>query len=339
MLGIIPLTATIGDKLDTSFFGLDTAIFSFFGSLQNSVLTIAAKLFTSMGDENFIIPVAVIALILCLFKKTRKYGIAVISAVAIGTIITNLCLKPMVLRVRPYNTLQLTDFWAQYKNWYAAVGSLSESDYSFPSGHTTSAFEVATALCLCLISDKKGKFAWIPPVLALGTACSRIYLMVHYPTDVIAGACAGIIAGICGFLISKLALMIFGKVKALDKICLEDLLHLKIYKSFYIILAVVLICDLGFAFGKLMTESDEIKCAYNVEYDCNNKARIGEEKYPPINGKNYCKIHWKELTAQAENGEQADEPQTEEAADNTLTLPDTAAEPAGDTPEETNAAA
>ena len=145
----------------------------------------------------------------------------------------------MVLRVRPYNTLQMSDFWAQFKNWYASVGSLSESDYSFPSGHTTSAVEVAVALCLCLTSDKKGRFAWIPVVIALGTACSRIYLMVHYPTDVIAGACAGTVAGICGFFISKLALMIFSKSKALDKICFEDLLHLKIHKIFYIILAVV----------------------------------------------------------------------------------------------------
>ncbi len=332
MIDIMPLAATIGDRLDSSFFGLDTAIFSFFGSMQNSFLTIIAKLFTSFGDENFIIPVAVTALILCLFKKTRKYGIAVLSAVAIGTVITNLVLKPMVLRVRPYNTLQLTDFWAQYKNWYAAVGSLSESDYSFPSGHTTSAFEVATAVCLCLISDKKGKFAWIPPVIALGTAFSRIYLMVHYPTDVMAGVCAGVTAGVCGFLISKLALFIFGKVKALDKICLEDLCRLKVHKSFYVILAVLLICEFGFSFGKLMTESDEIKCAYSEEYDCNNKARIGEEKYPPIDGKNYCKIHWKQLTAESENTDEI-QPAEETGADIT------AQQSGEDIPEETNAAA
>lgn len=321
MFNLIPLAATLGDKLDTSFFGLDTAIFSFFGSLQSGFMTIVAKLFTSLGDENFIIPVAVLALILCLFKKTRKYGIAVLSAVAIGTIITNLCLKPMVLRVRPYNTLQLSDFWAQYKNWYAAVGSLSESDYSFPSGHTTSAFEVAIALCLCLASDKKGKVAWIPVVLALGTACSRIYLMVHYPTDVIAGVCAGTIAGICGFIIAKLALLIFSKSEKLDKICLENLLHFNVGKGFYIIFAVVVIAGFGFSFGHLMTESDEIKCAYNQEYDCNNKARIGEEKYPPIDGKYYCKIHWKELIG--EGTEQADETAEagEEVTNETATLP------------------
>ena len=332
MFNLIPLAATLGDRLDTAFFGLDTAIFSFFGGLQNSFMTIVAKLFTSFGDENFIIPVAVLALILCCFKKTRKYGFAVLSAVAVGTIITNLCLKPMVLRVRPYNTLQMSDFWTQYKNWYASVGSLSESDYSFPSGHTTSAFEVAVALCLCLISDKKGKFAWIPVAVALGTACSRIYLMVHYPTDVIAGACAGTVAGICGFLISKLALLILSKSEKLDRICLEDLCHLKVTKSFYIILAVVVIAGFGFSFGNLMTESDEIKCAYNQEYNCNNKARIGEEKYPPIDGKNYCKIHWKELTGETQEDEPVEET-AEEVTNETATLPETTE------PEQTNAAA
>jgi len=309
MLPIIPLAATIGDKLDSTFFDFDTAVFSFFGSLQSSVMTIIAKLFTSLGDENFIIPVAVIALLLCAFKKTRKYGVAVLAAVAVGTILTNLWLKPMVLRVRPYNTLQLSGFWPDFSKWYAAVGSLSESDYSFPSGHTTSAFEVATAVCLCLISDKKGKVAWIPPVLALGTACSRIYLMVHYPTDVCAGMIIGIVAGVIGFLAALIA------IKICEKIGFEDIFKLKNFKPVYALLAVVLIAVLGFSFGHLMTESDEEKCAYSEEYDCNNKARIGEEKYPAINGKNYCKIHWKQITAEQAEGADADESLTGEVTD------------------------
>ena len=55
---------------------------------------------------------------------------------------------------------------------------------------------------------------------------------------------------------------------------------------------------LGISVGKLMTESNEEKCAYNVEYDCNNKARIDDEKYPAIDGENYCKIHWKQLSGE-----------------------------------------
>lgn len=302
MYGLLPLAMTLGDKLDQTFFGLDTAIFSFFGHLQNDVLTVIAKLFTSLGDEDFVIPVAILALVLCLFKRTRKYGFAMVAAIAVGTILTNLWLKPMVLRVRPYNTLQLTDFWPQYSKWYNAVGALSESDYSFPSGHSTSAFEMATAACLCFATSRKGKIAWIPPVLALGTAFSRIYVMVHYPTDVFAGSLVGICAGVIGFFLAKLACMIFEKVPALDKIDLERLFKKGLpLKACTALICVFLVAVLSYSFGKLLTESDEIKCAYDGSYNCNNKARIGEEKYPPIDGKYYCKIHWKELSGAAES--------------------------------------
>ena len=128
----ILLAATIGDKIDSTFAAFDLWVFHFFGSMQCGFLTVVAKIFTSFGDEAFVIPMAVVGVVLCFFKKTRKYGFSLLFAIAIGTIVTNVLVKPMVLRVRPYNTLQSN---AEYFAWYIGAGQLSESDYSFPSYH------------------------------------------------------------------------------------------------------------------------------------------------------------------------------------------------------------
>ena len=141
-----PILLTLGENIDKVFSSFDLWVFHFFGSMQCTFLTYVAKFFTTFGDEGFIIPLVVVGAVLCLFKRTRKFGLSLIFAVVIGTLVTNIVVKPMALRVRPYNTLQgNADYW----KWYIGAGALSESDYSFPSGHTTGAFEIATALFLC----------------------------------------------------------------------------------------------------------------------------------------------------------------------------------------------
>ena len=112
---LIALAATLGDKIDSAFYGFDVAIYKIFGAMQNGFFTAISKVFTSFGDENFVIPLAVLGVILCLFKKTRKYGFALVFAIAIGTLVTNVVVKPMVLRIRPYNTLQNAPIWGEYK--------------------------------------------------------------------------------------------------------------------------------------------------------------------------------------------------------------------------------
>lgn len=119
-------------------------------------------------------------IILLCFKKYRRYGIFLLLALLLGSLIGNEIIKPLVARVRPCN----------------AISSLPEmlvkvpSSYSFPSGHTVSSVVGATVLTR---ANKKFGFAAIP--VAFLIAFSRLYVFVHYPTDVIVGAILGFAIG------------------------------------------------------------------------------------------------------------------------------------------------
>lgn len=294
-----PILMTLGASIDSAFYSFDMWAFKFFGSMQNGFLTGLAKFFTTFGDEAFVIPMVVFGIVLCFFKKTRKYGFALIFAIAVGTIITNVVVKPAVLRIRPYNTLQQdASYWA----WYIGAGALSEGDYSFPSGHTTASFEIATALFLCFKKDKK-KIAYIFPVIALCTMGSRVYLMVHYATDVLGGLIVGMVSGIIGYFLMKLVMILFDKTKLgnVDAGKLFSKLGDKnriLAPAAIVLVAVVLTLN---AFIPSLSEGgeDTVRCAYNEEYDCYNAAKL-EDDYPAINGERYCKIHWKQLSGETE---------------------------------------
>ena len=292
---------TVGESLDKAFYGFDIAIFKFFAAIQCTFLTYVAKFFTAFGDENFIIPIAVIAIVLLLFKKTRKYGVALVSAIVIGTLVTNVIAKPAVLRIRPYNTLQDVDF---YWKAYIGAGALSESDYSFPSGHTTGVFEISMALALMFRKDGKKKLSWIFPVIAVCTMGSRVYLMVHYPTDVIGGMLIGTFAGVCGYFIAKLYVRLAENVKLFKQIDKIDLAKVKFLgwtkgKAGAAVITVAVAAVFLAAFIPGLSEGGDVqRCAYVGEYTCYNEAKTDDSKYPPIDGKEYCKIHWKQLSGE-----------------------------------------
>lgn len=62
---------TIGDSIDKLFYNFDIAVFRFFADIQNSFLTVVAKLFTSFGDEAFVIPMVVLGVVLMLLKDKK----------------------------------------------------------------------------------------------------------------------------------------------------------------------------------------------------------------------------------------------------------------------------
>lgn len=129
------------------------------------------------------------AVLLMIFPKTRRIGLGMGIAMALGLLVCNVTLKPLVARPRPYD-FQLSEF-------NKVVVLLSENlrmhDFSFPSGHTIASFEASTVLL------KHDKRLGIPAViLAILIAMSRLYLYVHYPTDVIFSVFAGILFALIG---------------------------------------------------------------------------------------------------------------------------------------------
>ena len=127
------------------------------------------------------------AVILLFFPKTRKIGWSMGAALILGVLVCNVTLKPLIARPRPYD-FQLAEFGKEIKLLIDA-----QHDFSFPSGHTIASFEAATVLL------KNSRKMGIPAmILAVLIAFSRLYLYVHYPTDVIFSLFAGILFAFLG---------------------------------------------------------------------------------------------------------------------------------------------
>lgn len=132
----------------------------------------------------------VLCLILVMIPKTRKFGWSATAALVLGLLVCNATLKPLIARIRPY------DLHEQITGNHIDLLVKTPHDWSFPSGHTIAAFEFATALWV------RKKSIGIPVFLfAILLSFSRLYIYVHYPTDVFFSVAAGILFGLLGCLI------------------------------------------------------------------------------------------------------------------------------------------
>ena len=194
--------------LNATFAGMDNAVSHFAFSLHESA---AGGFFdwlfpfiTLLGNGGiFFIAVAVVCL---LFKKGRRTGATMLVALLLGLLVTNLALKNGIARPRPYAD-ELSTFFTY---WQAIGHGLENEIYSFPSGHATASFAAMTAVFLC--GNKK--YSYLAYVLALLIGFSRIYIQVHYASDIVGGALVGTLCGIGAWLLIRFW---FKKMAASDK--------------------------------------------------------------------------------------------------------------------------
>ena len=153
--------------------------------LQCGFLDFLMPIITLFGEGGiFWIAWAVLMLVI---PKTRKIGIGMIIALLMGLLVCNVTLKPLVARIRPYD-LQEQEFGI-----FINLLIERQHDFSFPSGHTIASFEAAVVLL------KNSKKMGIPAlILAILVSFSRLYLYVHYPSDVIVSVVLGTLFAFIG---------------------------------------------------------------------------------------------------------------------------------------------
>ncbi len=170
----------------------DTQILIFLQEIiRNDIINPIMKIITRLGDGGvFWILLTVVLLII---PKTRKLGICSAFSLLLSVIICNVVLKNLFGRIRPYEVID---------GLYLLTGIKEASDPSFPSGHTSSSF--AAALSIFLASTKKQKLftVWLL-ILAALISFSRLYIGIHYPTDVFASMALSIGLAFLGTFLGK----------------------------------------------------------------------------------------------------------------------------------------
>ena len=166
---------------------LDSGVLDFIQThLRTPFWDAPMRVVSFLGDAGLVW--VVLALLLLIIPATRKQGKSVAVALSLSLLVCNIILKPWIGRERPFDEGVL-------------LLITMPKDFSFPSGHTQASFAAATAL---LASPAKGSGIRVSTQRVMGTCAlilaaaigfSRLYLHVHYPTDVLAGLVIGVLLG------------------------------------------------------------------------------------------------------------------------------------------------
>lgn len=151
---------------------------------------------THLGDAG-IFWILLTVIFLC-FKKTRKAGFISAGALVGSVVLNNVILKNVIGRVRPYDLIDELHL----------IGKAA-SDASFPSGHTAASF----ASCVAILPNVRKRW-WAPLILmAVLISLSRIYIGIHYPSDIVGGFISGVFLGIMANVIGNLVINKWFKTK------------------------------------------------------------------------------------------------------------------------------
>lgn len=157
-------------------------ILDFLQTLHHPLLDVLMKGASFLGNGGILW--IILTIILLCIPKTRTAGMIMAVSLCADALLCNVLLKPAVARIRPYDV-----------NTAVSLLIKAPIDYSFPSGHTAASFAAVSAL---YFADQK-KLWKIFLIFAAVIAFSRMYLYVHYPTDILGGIVVGILSGYIGF--------------------------------------------------------------------------------------------------------------------------------------------
>lgn len=165
---------------------IEFKILDWIQSIHTPAGDVVMKLMSGLGNAGAIW--ILLALILLFIPKTRKSGMILILALCIDVVLCNVILKNLIGRIRPCDVNNAVNLLIARPD-----------DYSFPSGHTAAAF--ATVAALFFAGEKRLWKVMLVPAVCI--AFSRMYLYVHYPTDILGGIVVGVISGYIGCRLMK----------------------------------------------------------------------------------------------------------------------------------------